>query len=200
MGWYPAVLHTPYQSPVNNGSNSLATISSKKLERPLQPSWRSGRSPELLSRGARVRRLLFLFFLICQPFTQKPYNKSIIALLRIGRFGEIFNSRLLHCSSHAVLGPILSPSNWYFPISPSQSCNNIVWLEWMAGKEEREKERGRDESVLPSAPNSGPLRMSLCLLPYHPDDRLSDFFELIVANVNSELLLHYCTNSQYGRI
>ena len=55
---------------------------------------------------------------------RKSYNKYIIAFLRVGQYGEIFSSRVLYCPSLRS-GQYCHPRTEYFPILPSQSCNNI---------------------------------------------------------------------------
>ena len=62
--------------------------------------------------------------------TRKSYIKSIIAIPRVGHYGEIFRDRPRYSSLSSV-GPIQSTSNRLFPVLPSQSCNNIyVAVPW----------------------------------------------------------------------
>ena len=59
--------------------------------------------------------------------TVQSYNKSIIALPRVGQYGKIFSSLVLYCPSLRS-GQYCHHRAEYFPILPSQSCNNIYLL------------------------------------------------------------------------
>ena len=59
--------------------------------------------------------------------TVQSYNKSIIALPRVGQYGKIFSSLVLYCPSLRS-GQYCHHRAEYFPILPSQSCNNIYTL------------------------------------------------------------------------
>ena len=59
--------------------------------------------------------------------TVQSYNKSIIALPRVGQYGKIFSSLVLYCPSLRS-GQYCHHQAEYFPILPSQSCNNIYVL------------------------------------------------------------------------